>query len=98
MAVDGGSDGFILGINGRFLMLELLPQRLLYASRCVGACVSAESGSPDSEDILLLFESGRYPVAYLPEGDTSPNTLQRTEHASRHHPNREVAIGLDYYL
>jgi uncharacterized protein (DUF427 family) len=39
----------------------------------------------DSEDVLLLFEPDRYPVAYFPETDISPNTLQRTEHTTRHH-------------
>jgi uncharacterized protein (DUF427 family) len=39
----------------------------------------------DSEDILLLFEPGRYPVAYFPETDILPNTLERTEHTTRHH-------------
>jgi uncharacterized protein (DUF427 family) len=39
----------------------------------------------DSEHVLLLFEPGRYPVAYFPETDVSPDTLQRTEHTTRHH-------------
>src|SRR5262249_616660 len=38
----------------------------------------------DSENVLLLFEPGRYPVAYFPEGDISPDTLQRTEHTTQH--------------
>jgi uncharacterized protein (DUF427 family) len=38
----------------------------------------------NSEDVLLLFEPGRYPVAYFPEADVSPNTLQQTEHTTRH--------------
>jgi uncharacterized protein (DUF427 family) len=46
-----------------------------------------------SEDVLLLFEPGHYPVAYFPEGDISPYTLQRTKHTSRHHPNREERNG-----
>jgi len=40
----------------------------------------------DSENVLLLFEPGHYPMAYFPESDVSPNTLQRTEHTS-HHPD-----------
>jgi uncharacterized protein (DUF427 family) len=39
----------------------------------------------DSEHVLLLFEPGRYPVAYFPETDVSPDTLQRTDHTTRHH-------------
>jgi uncharacterized protein (DUF427 family) len=39
----------------------------------------------DSEHVLLLFEPGRYPVGYFPESDVSPDTLQRSEHTTRHH-------------
>jgi uncharacterized protein (DUF427 family) len=39
----------------------------------------------DSGNVLLLFEPGRYPVAYFPETDVSPGTLERTEYATRHH-------------
>jgi uncharacterized protein (DUF427 family) len=38
----------------------------------------------DSEHVILLFEPGRYPMAYFPETDISPDTLQRTEHTTRH--------------
>ena len=38
----------------------------------------------DSENVLLLFEPGHYPMAYFPETDVSPNVLQRTEHTTRH--------------
>jgi uncharacterized protein (DUF427 family) len=38
----------------------------------------------DSEDVLLLFEPGHYPMAYFPETDVSPDTLQRSEHTTRH--------------
>jgi len=38
----------------------------------------------DSEDVLLLFEPGRYPVAYFPETDVSRDALQQTEHTTRH--------------
>jgi uncharacterized protein (DUF427 family) len=39
----------------------------------------------DSEYVILLFEPGRYPVAYFPETDISPDTLLRSDHATRHH-------------
>ena len=38
----------------------------------------------DSEDVVLLFEPGRYPVAYFPVADISPNTLDRIENTIRH--------------
>ena len=34
--------------------------------------------------VLLLFEPGHYPLAYFPESDVAPGTLQRTEHTTRH--------------
>jgi uncharacterized protein (DUF427 family) len=39
----------------------------------------------DSENVLLLFEPDPYPVAYFTETGVSPDTLQRTEHTTRHH-------------
>jgi uncharacterized protein (DUF427 family) len=38
----------------------------------------------DSEDVVVLFEPGRYPVAYFPEAAVSANTLERTDHTTRH--------------
>src|SRR5262245_24824386 len=38
----------------------------------------------DSEHALVLFEPGRYPVAYFPESDISADTLQRTEPTTEH--------------
>jgi uncharacterized protein (DUF427 family) len=74
------------GAIGRFLVPEPLPKRLLYVEllrrrmrvRFGGAWIA------DSEHVLLLFEPGRYPVAYFPEADLSQETLERNEHKSRH--------------
>jgi uncharacterized protein (DUF427 family) len=38
----------------------------------------------DSEHVLLLFEPGRYPVAYFPHTDISSEVLERNEHTTRH--------------
>jgi uncharacterized protein (DUF427 family) len=38
----------------------------------------------DSEHVLLLFEPGRYPVAYFPKADISPGSLEHMDHATRH--------------
>ncbi|HEY1302058.1 MAG TPA: DUF427 domain-containing protein [Vicinamibacterales bacterium] len=38
----------------------------------------------DSEHALVLFEPGRYPVAYFPQSDISPDVLERTEHTTLH--------------
>jgi uncharacterized protein (DUF427 family) len=71
---------------GRFLVAEPLPERLLYVEplrrrmrvRFGGAWIA------DSENVILLFEPGRYPVAYFPEADVSPGTLQPSEYRTRH--------------
>jgi uncharacterized protein (DUF427 family) len=74
------------GAIGQFLVPEPLPKRLLFAEplrrrmrvRLGGAWIA------DSEDVVLLFEPDRYPVAYFPESDISPNVLQLSEHTTRH--------------
>jgi uncharacterized protein (DUF427 family) len=74
------------GAIGRFLVPEPLPKRLLYVEplrrhmrvRFGGAWIA------DSEYVLILFEPDRYPVAYFPETDIAPGTLQLTEHTTRH--------------
>jgi uncharacterized protein (DUF427 family) len=38
----------------------------------------------DSENVLLFFEPGRYPVAYFPQADVSPEVLERSEHITKH--------------
>jgi uncharacterized protein (DUF427 family) len=38
----------------------------------------------ESENVLLLFEPGRYPMAYFPESDVSPATLERSDFTTRH--------------
>jgi len=75
------------GAIGHFLVPQPLPEKLLYAEplrrrmrvRFGGAWIA------DSENVLLLFEPGRYPVAYFPETDIAPGTLERSEHATLHH-------------
>jgi len=61
---------------GRFLVPEPLPKKLLYAEplrrrmrvRFGGAWIA------DSEDVILLFEPGHYPMAYFPTSDLSADT------------------------
>jgi hypothetical protein len=61
---------------GWFLVLEPLSRDLLYAEplRRRIRVRFGEISIADSEDFLLLFEPGRYPVAYFPKGDIFPNT------------------------
>ncbi|MEZ2128791.1 MULTISPECIES: DUF427 domain-containing protein [unclassified Sinorhizobium] len=74
------------GAIGQFLLPEPLPERLLYAERLHRRMRVRFGGAwiADSENVVLLFEPGRYPVAYFPESDISSDALQRTEHTTRH--------------
>ena len=74
------------GAVGRFLVPEPLPKRLLYAEPLRRRMRVRFGGTwiADSEHVLLLFEPGRYPVAYFPETDVSPHTLERTDHTTQH--------------
>lgn len=76
------------GAVGRFLVPEPLPKRLLYAEPLRRRMRVRFGGTwiADSEDVLLLFEPGRYPVAYFPERDLVSDLLRPTEH-STHHPD-----------
>ena len=38
----------------------------------------------DSEDVMLLHEPGRYPVAYFPLSDIVPEALQASDHTTAH--------------
>src|SRR5215468_8764414 len=72
---------------GRFLVAEPLPKKLLYAEplrrrmrvRFGGAWIV------DSEDVILLFEPGHYPMAYFLKSDVCGGTLELTEHKTEHH-------------
>jgi uncharacterized protein (DUF427 family) len=74
------------GAVGRFLVPDPLPRRLLFAEplrrrmrvRFGGAWIA------DSEDVVLLHEPGRYPVAYFPVGDIADGVLQPSDHTTEH--------------
>ena len=74
------------GAIGRFLVPEPLPKKLLYAEPLRRRMRVRFGGDwiADSENIVLLFEPGHYPMAYFPESDVSADTLQRTEYTTRH--------------
>ena len=62
---------------GRFLTPEPLPKRLLFAEplRRRLRVKFADEWIADSEDVLVLHEPGRYPVAYFPLADVRPGVL-----------------------
>jgi hypothetical protein len=64
-------------------------------SRCVGACEYGRRNldRADSEDVLLLFEPGHYPMAHFPEADDSPDTYNAAS-IPPGTPRRRVVGGL----
>ena len=74
------------GAVGKFIVPEPLPKKLLYVERLRRRMRVrfGESWIAESEDVLLLFEPGRYPVAYFPEAEVSPNVLESTEYTTEH--------------
>ncbi|MGF6638334.1 DUF427 domain-containing protein [Paraburkholderia sp. MM6662-R1] len=74
------------GAIGRFLVPEPLPKRLLYVEPLRRRMRVRFGGNwiADSEQVVLLFEPARYPVAYFPEGDIVPGALERIDHTTQH--------------
>jgi uncharacterized protein (DUF427 family) len=74
------------GAIGRFLVPGPLPERMLFAEplrrrmrvRFGGIWIA------DSENVVLLHEPGRYPVAYFPIDDIADGVLQPGEHTTQH--------------
>jgi uncharacterized protein (DUF427 family) len=78
--------------NGQFLVPGM-PQRVLYAEP-LRRRMRAELGGRtvvQSDDAVLLFEPGRYPVAYFPTGDFAEGALTPIEHRSEHPELGETA-------
>lgn len=77
-----------LAVNtvGHFLTPEPLPSRLLYAEplRRRMRVRLGEMWIADSQDVTLLHEPGRYPVAYFPRTDVSPGILVAEDRVTRH--------------
>jgi uncharacterized protein (DUF427 family) len=74
------------GAIGRYLVPDPLPKKLLYVEPLRRRMRVRFGGSwiADTEDVLLLFEPGYYPVAYFRETEVSPGILERTDHTTRH--------------
>lgn len=74
------------GPVGKFIVPEPLPKKLLYVERLRRRMRVrfGERWIAESENVVLLFEPGRYPVAYFPEADVAHNVLERTEHTTDH--------------
>jgi hypothetical protein len=63
------------GAMGRFLVPEPMTKRLLHREPLQRrmSVRFGEAWIADNEGVLLLFESGRYPVACSPETDVDDN-------------------------
>ncbi|MYS19336.1 Uncharacterized conserved protein, DUF427 family [Streptomyces sp. DvalAA-14] len=74
------------GAIGRFLTPAPLPDRLLFAERLRRRMRVRFGGEwiADSENVVVLHEPDRYPVAYFPLQDVKPDALQPAGHVTRH--------------
>ncbi|MFD3481192.1 DUF427 domain-containing protein [Streptomyces sp. NPDC058695] len=74
------------GAIGHFLTPEPLPERLLFAERLRRRMRVKFNGSwiADSEDVILLHEPGRYPVAYFPREDVGKQSLIPSSKVTHH--------------
>jgi len=74
------------GAIGRFLVPDPLPERMLFAEPLRRRMRVRFGGTwiADREDVVLLHEPGRYPVAYFPLGDIAADALEASDHATRH--------------
>jgi uncharacterized protein (DUF427 family) len=73
------------GSVGRFLVRDPLPERLPFAEPLRRRMrVRFDDWIADSENVVLLHEPGRYPVAYFPKADIAAHALQPSEHTSQH--------------
>jgi uncharacterized protein (DUF427 family) len=75
-----------IGPIGKFLVPEALPKRMLYVEPLRRRMRVRFGGTwiADSEHVVLLFEPGHYPMAYFPQADIAPNTLEHIEQTTRH--------------
>jgi uncharacterized protein (DUF427 family) len=74
------------GSIGRFLVPDPLPERLLYAEplRRRMRVMFAKTRIAQSDDVVLLHEPGRYPVAYFPGSDIAPGVLEPSDRTTEH--------------
>ncbi|GGJ34471.1 DUF427 domain-containing protein [Streptomyces brasiliensis] len=74
------------GAIGHFLTPEPLPERLLFVERLRRRMRVRfhDTWIADSENVLLLHEPGRYPVAYFPRADVDEKALVPNGKVTRH--------------
>ncbi|MEU6655290.1 DUF427 domain-containing protein [Streptomyces sp. NPDC046900] len=74
------------GAIGHFLTPEPVPERLLFAERLRRhmRVKFNDTWIADSENVILLHEPGRYPVAYFPREDVDEQTLVPSDKTTHH--------------
>ncbi|WP_319436983.1 DUF427 domain-containing protein [Mycobacterium sp. RTGN5] len=74
------------GSVGHFLTPQPMPEHVLFAEplRRRMRVQFGDQWIADSEDVLLLHEPGRYPVAYFPQGDIQPGVLDPIDRVTQH--------------
>ncbi|WP_432884276.1 DUF427 domain-containing protein [Kribbella sp. CA-245084] len=74
------------GAIGRFLVPVELPERMLYAepARRRMRVRLGDNWIADSEDVVLLHEPARYPVAYFPVEDVVADVLKSEDRTTQH--------------
>src|SRR5215467_15876954 len=72
---------------GQFLTPQPMPERILYAEplRRRMRVKFGDTFIVDSEDVVLLHEPGRYPVAYFPKADIQAGVLTDEDRVTPHH-------------
>jgi uncharacterized protein (DUF427 family) len=75
------------GSVGHFLTAQPMPPRLLFAEplRRRMRVRFADRWIADSEDVILLHEPGRYPVAYFPRSDIEAGILTAEDRVTEHY-------------
>lgn len=81
------------GAIGTFLVAEPLPERILYAEPLRRRMRVMFGGAwiAQSDDVVILHEPGRYPVAYFPKSDIADGALEVTERTTAHPELGETA-------
>ncbi|MGH3170436.1 MAG: DUF427 domain-containing protein, partial [Trebonia sp.] len=71
---------------GHFLTAEPLPERLLFAEPLRRRMRVQFGGTwvADSEEVILLHEPGRYPVAFFPHSSVAAGSLRETGLVTQH--------------
>jgi uncharacterized protein (DUF427 family) len=78
--------------SGQFLVPDT-PRHVLYVEPLRRRMRAELDGQTvvESDDAVLLFEPGRYPIAYFPVGDFAEGALRPTDHRSEHDDLGETA-------